>query len=763
MTSTKRQRRRGPACLATAAATVLCSAAASGQEGSTIEEVVVTATKRDASIQDLAISVQALTENVMAEQGITDITVVAASVPGLSLADGGPGYRTLYVRGVSSEYGSAGTTGVYIDDAFVQPGGIVQTIVEPLYFDIDRIEVLRGPQGTLFGGSSMGGTIRFITRQPDLGKFSASAGAETSYTEDGGFNYEVDGLLNLPIANERAGLRIVGAYRDKDGYVDKLIGDFSDPERQGTGPVTTIEDVNEEQYSTARLQLAVKATERFEIRPSVLYQKTESTSFGAFDRPTDEYDQRRGIAVEEPVEDELTLTNLTLSYGWDYVRLLSSTSYSERDASFKEDASDAVEATVLPDFYGLPRGLFFPTTYDGSRLEKSLQEELRLSSTGDSGLQWVAGVYYEDYEQENGFQWFIPGFSDVAFPVPNDLFFQSDSALDRTHKAAFAEINWPLTERLTTTLGLRWYEFEVRTQSFNRDGDLNGGPLPDGPELSSNEDGVTPRVSIAYDLGEQLMYVTASQGFRTGAPNSPVPGLSSGSTCVDEFRAAGIEVSDEGDVAPFVSDDLWNYEIGIKTSWAENRFVVNAAAYRMDWNDLQSLFIAPCGFGAIVNFGEARLEGVELDYKLSLTPAFELSGGINYNDARISEDAPELGVSEGVVLPNAPEWVGSLNARYGFSMLDGNAYALATVRYVGESFRSFDHSDPRAFQDSYTLVGARIGLERESWSFSLFADNVGDEDPGTFHFLSAFFGAPSHVRMFPLRGRTIGVNLRKDF
>lgn len=379
--------------VATAVSLALYSAGVRAQESPALEEIVVTATKREASIQDVPVSMQALRERELAQRGITDLATLAASVPGLSLADGGPGYRTLYIRGVASEYGSAGTTGVYIDDAFVQPGGIVQTIVEPLYFDLDRIEVLRGPQGTLFGGSSMGGTVRFITRRPDLKRLSASVGSEASFTHDGGFNYEVDGLLNVPIVSDRAALRVVGAYRDKDGFIDKLIGDFSDPQRQGVGPVTRIDNVNDERYSAARAQLTVLATDRLEIRPSLLYQKTASPSFGAFDRPPASRDQRRGIDVREPIQDELSLANLTVTYRWDSAQLLSSTSYSDRDAWYKEDASEGTEQVVLPDFYGLPRGLFFPTTYDGNRTERSFQEELRIASTADAGLQWVAGLY----------------------------------------------------------------------------------------------------------------------------------------------------------------------------------------------------------------------------------------------------------------------------------------------------------------------------------------------------------------------------------
>lgn len=740
----------------------LCSTVVSAEDAS-LEEIVVTATKRSERLQDVPISVQALTESALAEQGITDITTLAASVPGLSLADGGPGYRTLYIRGVSSEYGSAGTTGVYIDDAFVQPGGIVQTIVEPLYFDLERIEVLRGPQGTLFGGSSMGGTVRFITNKPDPSKFEAAAGAEASYTQDGGFNYEVDGLLNVPLANDRAALRIVGAYRDKDGFVDKLVGDFSGPGRQATGPVRKVDNVNDEQFSAVRVQLSVAPTDRLEIRPMFLYQKTESSSFGAFDNPPDNYDQRRALDVEEPIEDEINLGNLVVTYDWDGVQLLSSTSYSERDSWFKEDASDSTEETVLPDFYGLPRGLFFDTTYDGSRGEESFQQELRLSSTGESRLQWVAGVYYEHYEQENGFEWLIPGFSEAGFPVPDDNFYRGQSRLDRKQKAAFAEGTWAITEQLKATVGLRWYEFDVETQSYNRSGELNGGPRPDGPVNKSKEDGVSPRFSLAYDFGEQLIYATASRGFRPGGPNPSVPGTDTGSTCVAEYRDAGIGISDQGDVEPFESDELWNYEVGAKTAWADNRFILNAAAYRMNWDDLQSLFLPACFFAATVNFGKATLTGVEVDYRLALTDALELSGGINYNDAKIAEDAPELGISEGERLQNAPEWGGNVAIRYGFPMLGGDGYSLATARYVDNSFRSFDHSDPRTFQDSYTLVGARIGLRRDSWDLSLFADNLLNEQPAVFHFISSFFNAPSYTRMFPLRGRTVGMSFRKDF
>jgi iron complex outermembrane receptor protein len=742
--------------------TALSCPAVLAQDALALEEIVVTATKRREAAQDVPISIQALSERALTERGIGDMTALAASVPGLSLADGGPGYRTLYIRGVASEYGSAGTTGVYIDDVFVQPGGIVQTIIEPLYFDLERIEVLRGPQGTLFGGSSMGGTVRFITGRPQYGTSAAAAGSHVSYTEDGGFNYEVDGLVNVPLAGERAALRMVGAYRDLDGYVDKLIGDFSDPDRAGNGAIRRVEDVNDEQFAAARVQLAIQATDQFEIRPMILYQKTQA-HFGAFDVPPDEYDQRRAIDVKEPIEDELKLGNLTLVYNTDAFEVLSSTSYSERDSFFKEDGSNGTEELVLPVFYGLPRGLFFNTTYHGLRLEKSLQEELRVSSTSEEGMKWVVGLYYEDYDQHNGFDWVIPGFSDVAFPVADDNFYHSRSWLEREHKALFAEVDWPLTERLTATVGLRWYEFQTDRQSFDRNGELNGGPLPDGPVLSSEEDGVSPRFTLSYDIGNQMLYATAARGFRPGGPNSPIPGVATGSTCVDEYRSAGLGVTDDGEVEGFESDELWNYEIGVKLNSSDSRFTMNTAIYQMKWNDLQSLFLAPCGFGATANFGKAELTGVEVDYRFGLTPALEVSGGINYNEAQIAEDAPQLGVSEGDPLQNAPEWGGNLNVRYGFPLLGGDGFALATVRYVDESYRTFDHTNPAMLQESYTTIGARVGVARDEWQLSVFVDNLADEQAGVFRFLSAFFEPPSYTRMFPIRGRTLGVSFRKDF
>jgi iron complex outermembrane receptor protein len=198
-------------------------AAQQSSEDEASDAIIVTARKREEALQDVPISVAALSGDQLAQQGLSDTAELATAVPGITMQDGGPAYRSVFIRGVASERGNAATTGFYIDEAPAQPGGTVQSIVEPLYFDVARVEVLRGPQGTLFGGSSMGGTIRIINNAPDPSKEAAAVGGDASFTRDGGFNWQANGMVNLPLAQDVAALRIAGSYRKRDGYIDKIV------------------------------------------------------------------------------------------------------------------------------------------------------------------------------------------------------------------------------------------------------------------------------------------------------------------------------------------------------------------------------------------------------------------------------------------------------------------------------------------------------------------------------------------------------------
>lgn len=739
--------------------------AQSAEGASAVEEVVITARKREEAVQDVPVSVFAASGETLAARGITDMAQLAGAVPGIALQDGGPGYRTVFIRGMGSDRGNAPTTSFYLDESFVPPGGIVQTIIEPLYFDVDRIEVLRGPQGTVFGGSSMGGTIRVISNDPDASGFDSALGVDVSSTNDGGFNQQVSGMVNLVLAPDKAALRASASYRYRDGFIDQIVapGGFTGPKRTPVGPATTYENINDDETLTARVALSLDVTDRLNITPSVFYQRTEAGAFSAIDRPAGERDVRRRVRADENITDEFTLGNLLVTYDAGPVQLLSSTSFSRRPAGYREDISDFIFTKYFAGLMTTP--IQFP--YDATSRERLLSQELRLVSTGDTRLSYVLGAYYEDYKRDghtivevdpttlvNAFA--VPLRPLVASLYPTGVVFERASGFERKQIALFGEADYDITSRLNFAVGVRYYKFNMDSEVI----------LPSYQSVKNEEDGVNPRVSLSYKATEdRLLYVTASKGFRPGGPNRVFDAIER-AACGAQYSAAGVSIDPAtGLVEAYGPDSVWNYEVGAKTDWLGGRLRVNSAVYAMDWNDIQQTFLPACGRAVTQNFGKAEIRGVELEWNARLTDQLSFFGGVNYNNAEIAEDITALSVAAGTKVQNSPEWSGNASLQYDFTGPFGtDATALVNAKYVDESYRDFAQTSAssRRFQDAYTQVNARVNFSRNGWSWSVYANNLTDENPGVMNFLSSGGPVASHERMFTLQPRTVGISLRID-
>jgi iron complex outermembrane recepter protein len=714
-----------------------------------LEVVVVTARKREEVLQDVPISIEAISGTALSQQGIKDTSQLVGRVAGLTIQDGGPGYRTIYVRGVASERGNAATTGFYLDEAPVPPGGVVQAMIEPLVFDVERVEVLRGPQGTVFGGSSMGGTIRVISKRPSLTEFGGTASVDLSTTSDGGTNYQVGGALNLPIVSDKFAMRFSAGVREQAGFIDKVVGPLN-AQRQFTGPTATFEDVNDAETRTARVSFLWQATDALTIEPSFFYQRIESDDFASFDRPGAEREQFRRFYVPEPLTDDTRVSNLKVTLGAGPVQLLSSTSYNLRRAAYSEDGVDYFGEVFFP-------GVFRVNDVDGTGRESQWTQELRASSRGDGKLNWVAGVYYEKFEREGTLIWIVPGLNrDFPLPIvrqfcPADVCFSQNNELDRKQKAAFGELSYDFSDRWSASVGLRYFDFDVKVRSGA------------APATDTSEDGVSPRASVSFKATENAtIYATYSEGFRPGGPNRVMPPFNL-SRCQAQYGAAGIVVPNDGQIPPYESDEIKNIELGAKLQWGDSRSTTNFAIYQIDWDDIQQLYFPSCGFGSNQNFGKAKIRGAEFDFDAKLGGAVSVFGGLNYNDAVIDEDIPQVGVSKGLQVQNAPKFTGNLNFRVGFAALGSeSAYALLTARYTDESLRDFELTNPRKLQDSYTVVNARVGGTWAGWDVTLFADNITDDDPGVSNFLSTF-GPTSRERMFTIQPRTFGISVQRGF
>jgi iron complex outermembrane recepter protein len=770
--------------------------------GAQLEEVVVTARKRAESIQDIPMSVSAYSGADLAAAAIHDFKDLAARVPGVSMQNGGAGYRTVYVRGISTEIGSAATTGLYIDETYVEPAGIVRTIVEPNYFDVDHVEVLRGPQGTIFGGSSMGGTIRVINREPDPSTLSSAFGSEVSATRDGDINYRVDGMLNLPLSDEKAALRSVVSYSELGGFVDRLVGDFSGPGRSAVGPVRRQEDSDGQTSLNARVSLGLYPTETLSLTPTFQYIKSRSDNFSAIDiegSNTSGLRQSKHYAdLQEPLDDVTRIASLTAKLDLGFAELLSATSHVRREASFVEDLTnnfiDTYQPSVVEPFlqfladpsFTFPAGLWFPSRGVGESREKTWQQELRLTSNGEQALQYVLGVYYEDRTTNGEYDLRLQGFDDyfnglgtptgaaIATFAPADNFYTAGTEGTRRQYAVFGETSYQILRSLKLSVGARYYDYKSGQKTYDYDGLLNGGALPDATNPAARESGWSPRVSLAYAPTEDLnFYAQVAKGFRPGAPNYRVNAAS----CGEDLAGAGITFTAEGDIPGFKSDEIWNSEVGAKMQFLDKRLTLNQAFYRMDWSDIQSFVLLPtCGFGYVANAGEARVYGSETELLARPTDNLSLSATLNYTRAELMQDSPATGGVKGDQLPSVPEWSASANIEYSFDVTDRTrGHAIVSYSYVDESFRDFLNRPgrnalipgldvgARRSNDAYSMVNARLGVTRNNWTASLFVNNVFDVDPRIFWFASSFSYSQSFDRLFVPQPRTIGIGVRADF
>ena len=756
------------------------------------EEVLVTANKRRENLQKVPISMSVINADVLERRGLASFQELSTGIPALSFRSSGPGRQTLTLRGLSSSAGSAPTVSVYVDETPIPPlsstttTAFQQVIPDLHLFDLERIEVLRGPQGTLYGSSSMGGTVRFLTRQPVLNSTHASATAAISNTDQGGVNWLSNGTINVPLGEQMA-LRVAAAYGDDSGFVDRLVGDFSGPNRRPTGPVRTDRDVNGVRSGSLRASLQIQPNDAVYLRPSVLLRRIRQDGRSYFDRPPDELQQRVSIAVPEPYADDFELFGLNAGWQATHFNLTSISSYVERDMHITQNESDSF-------FYSFGNGApFDPATGRRTRDPNSPQwqtrvfpvadrdrqrvrdftQELRMTSTREGRLQYLFGLYYKQTRTSGQVQEDVTGYSD-AFPLyvasvgpdfgDNLYTFHSDSRYQE--HAAFGEVDYNLTPRLKATLGARWYDYRLRLGTV-ANGLFAGTPVPLVTVLPvANETGINPRVIFSYSLNDATsIYATAAKGSRPGGSNAHA----GDAQCADELQPLGFgAIPGEYD-----GDSLWNYELGAKNQFFSRRLTVNAAAYVVDWSRIQQrLNLLSCGFTFIANAGEARSEGMELEVDAVASDRLRLGFGLGYVDAHITEAPAGAPVLPGQKLLDAPEWTGNAWAEYTFALWPGlRGYVRTDWSYTGASVENFDNgripdstADPfGSDRKSYDLAQLRFGAVAERWSATLFVHNVFNQRAEYTRSDTLGILYDSVRQVVTNRPRTIGVSASMQF
>jgi outer membrane receptor protein involved in Fe transport len=734
-----------------------------------LAEVVVTAEKRESTVQKTPISITALEGGALQAQGLNDMTSVAQQVPGVSFKTSGPGQTEFEMRGLTSTGGESPTVGFYLDDAVLTPAAMAQngkTVIDPSLFDLNRVEVLRGPQGTLYGAGSMGGTIKLVTNQPDPHAFGADVQAILSdTTSGGGFNHTENAMVNLPFGNDTMALRLVGTDKRINGWIDRVVVspfpvEVNNSTQRGdvanTPPSEVIHHSNTETLRGGRASLLLQATDRFSITLGFMHQSIDQDGPNTIDSPPLNEAHYQPFDVAEPFSDIFNLYTLTAKYNFDAFQLVSATAYWDRQQNQTQDISEAMQY-YIGGFFGPPAAWpfganqtvteagntwygFGPGTISEDDYTRQFSEELRLTSTGSGPLQWLVGGYYSSYGATSHVYSYYP-VSNVGFDADfgtNNLA-DNHRKLDIDQYAAFGEVSYLMSNHLKATLGARYYEYHSDSVTSVSGVSANGTNLPLSGRAQNS--GVTPKLNLAYIPDDSTtIYATISKGFRPGGPNSPIP--------TPPCPAAS--------PTQFGPDSVWNYELGEKLRFADGRVSINGGIYYEDWSNVQQQVAPGCGFKFTANAGKARVYGAELEVALLLAPGLVLSQNAGYTHATNAQDVPLAGVVSGDKLLDVPEWTANTSLAYRAAIGgDRNFVVRATNSYVGSID---DITFTRNTLPSYDLVALRLGVEDRRWTASVFVDNLTNKEVQLSDTGALSANVPIFNRVATNQPRTIGID-----
>jgi outer membrane receptor protein involved in Fe transport len=696
-----------------------------------LEEIVVTAQKRESTVETTPISITALTGQDLEERGIADIGSVVQSVPGVSMRTSGPGQTELEMRGMTSSGGNSSTVGFYLDDtpltapASAQNGKVV---IDPALYDLNRIEVLRGPQGTLYGSGSMGGTIKLVSNAPNPNAFDASAEVVLGGTDGGNsLNRTENAMVNLPLGDTVA-LRMVATVEHLSGWIDRIViaqPDFPAPVNGTTrgnvaaAPVAAeYPDVNDENLRTVRAALLWKATDRLSIEPSFMYQEITQGGLSLIDSQPGTDTQYQPYDSPEPFLDRIDIGSLNVRYHFDFADLTSTTSYWTRDENLRQDGTEEIATVIGVPIYPSEGGFgpTFPTSLEDDK-SKQTSEEVRLTSAGDTAFKWLAGWFYQDFESD--WDLYVPTPDAVPLTGTADGFTQVQPT-KILQNSFFGEASYTFLDQLTATAGLRRYYY---TGSVNTavSGWLSssGTGANDYYSTGERDSGVTPKVDLSYQLDKDLLfYGTVSQGFRPGGGNQPIPTAGAlGTQCLANLEAIGLTAAPLG----FKPDKVWSYEVGEKFRDADGRVTINSAGYFENWQHIQQNIPLACGFPFTGNAGDAHIYGAELEVNAVVVPGLVASVNGSWLHAEyIANAVPDTTIDERV--QDVPQLTASGSLAYRHGITDSLALiGRVDNNYVGSRI---DTTAQANYLPAYDLTNIRAGVESSNWTAVLFVNNV---------------------------------------
>ena len=758
------------------------SHAADTSETATLEEVVVTAQKRTENLQDVPISIQTLSTARLEELHVTNFDDYVKFLPSVSFQSAGPSFEHTYIRGVVSggdgnHSGSLPSVGMYLDE---QPVTTIDGNLDIHIYDIQRVEVLNGPQGTLYGASSESGTIRIITNKPDPSGFKAGYDVEGNSVDHGGNGYTVEGFVNLPLTANSA-VRLVGWDEHKAGYIDNVPGSVVFP--TGNIPFNNAalvkKDFNDVDTRGGRAALKVDLNDSWTITPTIMGQDTQVNGNFAYNPAVG--DLKIQQYFPETVHDSWVQSSLTVEGKISNFDIVYAGAYLTRNT---HESSDYTDYSL---FYDNAYGAYFVDNAGklindaqhivGRDHYTKISNELRVSSPKEYPLRFVGGVFFQrqvheilqDYLVSNG----DPLADSLSIPGwPGTLWLTDQERVDRD-SAIFGEFSYDILDNLTANAGIRYFRYDNTLQGFYgfnanyaaSEGTgtcftpfvpFHGAPCQDLNGRTSDS-GTSPKLNLTYKFDkDHMIYVTYSKGFRPGGVN----------------RNGG------GTLPPYKPDFLTNYEFGWKTAWDDNRFRFNGAFFVEKWKDFQFSYLGPNALTIIANAGQAEIKGVETDLEFAATQNLTLTAGLSLLDAKLTQtycaDPTQCGAPgyeqyapSGTQLPVVPKFKGDITARYTFPVGSFKGNVQGSAVYVGA--RSADLRQVAAQllgeEPAYTVADFSAGLEKDGLTAELFVSNAFDKRAVLDRYSECDVQQCGAIGIYnlPNQPRTIGVKFGQKF
>lgn len=754
------------------------SSSATDDNGSE-SEIVVTALKRAQDLKDVPASISTMSSDTLGKLNAQDFSRVADSIPGVAFATTGVGNSQYIIRGIGSVgVAQSPTTGVYLDETPLTTRALRgSSQPDPQLYDVSRVEILRGPQGVLFGSSAMGGVVRVVTNQPDASATSGKVEGSVATIKDGSQNWDAKAVLNLPIITDELAFRLVGSVVHQGGWIDDLRPTTGNLSENLGNPAKIKKDDNWAEFKTVRGTLRWTPTPNLTITPSIIFQDAYSNTDRTFNDATFGLKARVKARYQDTyTKDKLVIGTLAIQNDFDALggfSVVSSSSYLDRKFHLFFDIT-AFQSPLIEGLAGVPSGgRLYPTPLQDIASTKQFTQELRMVSDNKGPLQYVLGGFYRKMNQNSTRNVSVADMLGNIAPLPLGatnpaIIRDTNTKFEESEIAAFGEVTYAATEKLKLAAGARVFSYKQRETALQYGlGGPTAGTLDFAYSEPNKESGITPRFTVTYEPArEATFYASFSQGFRTGGVNAPV----SDNICSPaERRASNIP----DNPPPYKGDKTNNYEAGIKTNFMDGKLRVNGAAYLIDWKDYQQAFQSSCGannanvVSFVVNAGAVRSKGGELEVILSPTDGLNLQAGAAYIDARYLNAVPQLLLAAGSRLLDVPKFTWNARADYSFPLsdsLEGNLFFAA--RYVGNAISGFGEGEI-VERPAYTLLDMSIGVKTaDDISLDFFINNITDEIPVYGQEFATSPGNTTATSFFSYHvgpPRTIGVRLSKQF